>query len=338
MKTRIIAEIGNSHEGSLGIALSFIEMMAETGVDVVKFQMHLGEFEGVPDEQFRIPFSQQDLNRQAYWDRVSFSDQEWKIISDYANQLGLEFLCTPFSIEAAKRLLDNTNIKRWKVGSGDAVNFPLIDYLVSTDLPLIISTGLVSETEIRRLRDRLTLFDAWEHTTLMHCVSEYPTPLSHSSLSQLLNLKEYGCKIGLSDHSGSTTPGLFALSINVDLVEVHMSPHKKFFGPDVTSSLTPDQISSLVRYRDDLETIESGEMSKQELYERSYETGKLFRKGIYWAKSLSSGHVCQMDDLRFLKPVALMDSIDFELIVGKKLNCEVSPLQPVDKSQFEGDK
>jgi N,N'-diacetyllegionaminate synthase len=334
MKTRIIAEIGNSHEGSLGIALSFIEMMAEAGVDVVKFQMHMGEFEGVPDEQFRITFSQQDVNRQAYWDRVSFSDREWKIVSNYVNNLGMEFLCTPFSVEAAKRLLDISNIKRWKVGSGDAVNFPLIDFLVSTELPLVISTGLISDKEIEALKRRLTTLGVWEETTLMHCISEYPTLLKNSSLRQLSALKEKGSGVGLSDHSGSTTPSFFGISMNVDLIEVHMTPHKKFFGPDVSSSLTPDEISSIVRFRDELRIISDGERTKQEIYMDSLETGKLFRKGIYWGNSFPVGHQCRFEDLRFLKPVAAMDSIDFESILGKTLTSSVTPLQPVEFSQF----
>jgi N,N'-diacetyllegionaminate synthase len=335
MKTRIIAEIGNSHEGSLGIALSFIEMMAEAGVDVVKFQMHMGEHEGIPDESFRVAFSQQDLNRQAYWNRVSFSDQQWGVISDYVNQLGMEFLCTPFSVEAAKRLLDVTNIKRWKVGSGDAVNFPLIDFLSSTELPLVISTGLISESEIEKLRLRLTLKDSWHQTTLMHCISEYPTPLSRSSLGQIKRLEEKGCKIGLSDHSGSTTPGLYAVSRNLDFIEVHMTPHRKFFGPDVSSSLTPSEISMIVKFRNELQIIEDGELTKEDIYMNSLQTGKLFRKGIYWAGSFSAGHVCSVEDLRFLKPVSVMDSIDFESILGKKINLDVSPLQPVSLGQFE---
>lgn len=335
MKTKIIAEIGNSHEGSLGIALSFIEMMAESGVEIVKFQMHMGEFEGIPDETFRVAFSKQDLNRQAYWDRVSFSESEWVILSDYANELGMEFLCTPFSVEAARRLVDTTNIKRWKVGSGDAVNFPLIDYLASTKLPLVISTGLVSEAEIDRLKKRLSLLGIWEETTLMHCVSQYPTPLSNSSLRQLEELRAKGCMIGLSDHSGSTTPSLFAISRNLDFVEIHMTPHRKFFGPDVSSSLTPTEISSIVKFRNEMREIADGEMTKENIYVQSLETRKLFRKGIYWAGSFPAGHVCAFEDLRFLKPVALMDAIDFELLLGKKLVVEVSPLQPVELSQLE---
>jgi N,N'-diacetyllegionaminate synthase len=335
VKTKIIAEIGNSHEGSLGIALSFVDILADTGVDIVKFQMHMGEFEGTPDETFRVAFSQQDLNRRAYWDRVSFSNHEWGVISEYVNQLGMEFLCTPFSVEAAKRIIDITNIKRWKVGSGDAVNFPLIDYLASTSLPLVISTGLVSEEEIEQLKKRLLLLDIWEETTLMHCVSEYPTPLSHSSLGQIEKLKGSGCKIGLSDHSGSTTPSLFAIGKNVDFVEVHMTPHRKFFGPDVSSSLTPAEISSIVRFRDELEITADGEMSKGELFANASETRKLFRKGVYWAGSFAAGHICTFEDLKFLKPVAGIDSIDFESILGKKLVMGVSSLQPVDKNQFE---
>ena len=336
MKSKIIAEIGNLHEGSLGIALSFIEMLSESGVDIIKFQMHIGEFEGIPEETFRVPFSPQDKNRQKYWERTAFTDREWTLISDYVSELGMEFLCTPFSVEAAKRLLDLTNIKRWKVASGDAVNLPLLDFLLTTNLPLVISTGLISQEEIEILKIRLTKRGNWAETTLMHCISEYPTALHRSSLGQIKELENLGCKVGLSDHSGSTTPSLYAISKNLEFIEVHMTPHKKFFGPDVSSSLTPEEISTIVKYRNELQIIEDGEISKAQIFADSEKTRKLFRKGIYWAGSFLAGHICTIQDLKFLKPVAEMDSVDFESILGKRLISDVSTLQPVNLKQFEG--
>ena len=79
----IIVEIGNMHEGSLGVAKSFVDMAKNVGIKTVKFQMHLAEAEGTPNEPFRIKFSDQDVSRQEYWRRINFSDASWKHLAEY---------------------------------------------------------------------------------------------------------------------------------------------------------------------------------------------------------------------------------------------------------------
>ncbi len=330
----IIVEIGNMHEGSLGIAFGFIDMVAASGAEIVKFQMHLSEFEGTADEPFRVNFSKQDRTRKEYWDRVNFTDDGWREISDYAEGKGLEFMCTPFSIEAAKKLMRFTSVKRWKVGSGDAVNFPLIDFLAQTELPLIISTGLVSWEEIVLLKERLKRLGAWNRTTLMHCVSEYPTPIEHSSLDLIDRLSTLGCRVGLSDHSGNQWVPAFGLTKGITLLEIHFTPDRNFFGPDVTSSLLPDEIANLVEFNKIVSRLEGGGLSKEELYLNAEQTRYLFRKGIYWATDMSVGDVCNIENISFLKPLMGIDSMDFESILGKKVTRAVIASSPVHLEDF----
>jgi N-acetylneuraminate synthase len=334
MQTQIVVEIANIHEGSLGIATSLVEMAAHAGADAVKFQMHLGEHEGVLDEAFRVKFSMQDQSRREYWNRVNFNDRDWTFLSEFCAKKSIEFMCTPFSIEAAKKLLDLTEIKRWKVGSGDAPNLPFIDFLISTNLPLVISTGLLSWQEILLLRKRLQDSNAWERTTLMHCVSMYPTPLESSSLNLLDDLSALGGKVGLSDHSGKLTPSLFAISKGVDLIEVHMTPHDAFFGPDVTSSLTPSSIAQIINYRNELQIIRNNPLSKSSLFLASSENRMLFRKGIYWKREVSAGEKCSFEDFSFLKPSKEIDAIDFEIYVGKILKRNASAGEVVTLEDF----
>ena len=331
----IIVEIGNSHEGSLGIAKSFIDMAMHAGAKTVKFQMHMAEFEATSKEPFRVNFSSQDKTRKDYWNRVSFSKSQWTEISQYTNDLGLEFLCTPFSIEAAERLLDIGGIKRWKIGSGDAANLPLIDHLVDTKLPLVISTGLISWDEILFLRNRLIRLEAWNRTTLMHCVSAYPTELEWSSLNQIDELKKLGCNVGLSDHSGRISTALYAMRMGISTLEIHMSPHKLFFGPDTSSSLTPEQIRHLVDVSKDWNIIDSNPKSKNQLFDRVQDIRPIFRKGIYWKKQLSPGQMITYDDIAFLKPVVDVDSFYFEDFLGKRVSIQTQIGEPVHRNDIE---
>ena len=334
MRTEIIVEIANTHEGSLGIATSLVDMAASSGAVAVKFQMHLGEHEGVIDEPFRVNFSVQDKSRRDYWDRVGLADEDWSHLSDYCNRKGIEFICTLFSVEAASRLLQITEIKRWKVGSGDAPNLPFIDHLVATGLPLIISTGLLSWGEVLKLRDRLQNANAWERTTLMHCVSMYPTPLEYSSLNLLDDLIALGGRVGLSDHSGRLTPSIYALNKGVEIIEVHMTPHPQFFGPDITSSLTPVMLEELIMYRNEFQTLRDNPMAKATLFDLAIDNRRLFRKGIYWKTDLQVNEKCSIENFSFLKPAIGIDAIDFENYLGKTLKHSVKAGDALSHEDF----
>lgn len=336
MNQEIIVELGNVHEGSVGIAKSLIDMVALTGADIVKFQMHLAEFEGLPAEPFRVKFSDQDETRSEYWNRVNFSQTHWRLLSEHAISKGLEFLCTPFSMQAAQTLLENTGVKRWKLGSGDASNFPLIDFLAGTNLPIIISTGLISESEIEKLVARLEKLGIKESTVLMHCVSQYPTPLEKSSLHLIDYLKSTGCKVGLSDHSGMLATALYGLSRDIEILEIHLTPHKLFFGPDISSSLDTDQIQSIVEFRNSLKVIRSSSsLTRNDLYNDAESIRMIFRKGVYWSRDLEPGHIVTLNDLAFLKPCTKIDAIDFEQVLGKKLASKVSTKNPVDWNELD---
>jgi N-acetylneuraminate synthase len=242
----LIVEIGNSHDGSLGIATSMVDMVESTGAKCVKFQLHLPEFESTPDEPFRAKFSVQDQSRFDYWKRVNFTEEEWKYLANYTRSKGLEFLCTPFSIEAAKFLFHNNLVERWKVSSGDCTNLPLIDYMTTTNLPMLISTGLASWEEILKVRDRLGSLNYLDKVTFLHCVSQYPTKIESAGLNIIDDLRKLSGKVGLSDHSGNWIVPLKAISLGIDTLEVHLTPNRYFFGPDVSSSLTTEEISKIL--------------------------------------------------------------------------------------------
>lgn len=329
MSCEIIVEIGNSHEGSVGIAKSFIDMVSLTGAKTVKFQMHLPDFESTKGEPFRVKFSDQDKNRFDYWKRTGFSTEEWLSIIKYTNEMGLEFMCTPFSIEAARWLFDNGAIKRWKVGSGDAANLPLLDYLVSTNLPIIISTGLISLSELEQLEIRFKHNKALDRVIFLHCISEYPTLTERIGFNIFNDLQIRFGRAGYSDHSGNLFNGIYAISRGAKVLEVHMVPHKQFFGPDTTSSLLPSEIKTLCEYSSHIEILENSTLSKDSMYTNSLEIRTMFRKGIYWSRNKQKGDKVLLSDLVFRKPVVNLDAFEFEKVLGKILNSSVKELSPV---------
>ena len=121
----IIAEIGQAHEGSLGIAHSYIDALSETGVNAIKWQMHIAEAESSSEEPFRVKFSYEDKRRIDYWKRMEFTLDQWRGIKEHCEDRGMEFICSPFS-NAAVEALEQLGVSKYKIGSGEVNNFLLL--------------------------------------------------------------------------------------------------------------------------------------------------------------------------------------------------------------------
>lgn len=317
---KIISEIGNTHEGSLGIALSLIDMSADAGADIVKFQMHIPTFESSANETFRDNSFLQDNNRKDYWQRVSFEIDEWIKIKNYCDQKNIEFLCTPFSVEAAKLLWNNQLIKRWKIGSGEISNIRLLDYVFNTGLEVLISTGLTTQVELDKLVELIRKKYDINSLVIMHCVSQYPTKLDNTAMNLISYFSDkYSVKVGHSDHSGNISTSIMALTLPIHYLEVHLKPHDLFFGPDISSSLNPNELSLLIKIRNDFASIRKSKMDRDELFKLSEKNAKLFRKGLYWSRSLNVNEIVIDSDLDLLKPEGEISATELDSVVGRKL-------------------
>jgi N,N'-diacetyllegionaminate synthase len=243
----IVAEVGQAHEGSLGQAHAYIEAIAQAGADAVKFQCHIAEAESTPDEPWRVPPEwPQDESRYAYWKRMEFTQEQWWSLAAHAEQVGLIFLCSPFSVEAV-RLLDPM-VPAWKLASGELSNDSLWMAMRDTDKPIIYSVGMSNWGEITEaIPPALEADDYYYGVAILQCTSSYPCPPDKVGLNVLDELRhEFECPVGLSDHSGTIWPGLAAVALGCDVLEVHVCFSKQEFGFDVESSITIDELARLV--------------------------------------------------------------------------------------------
>jgi N,N'-diacetyllegionaminate synthase len=236
----IVAEVGQAHEGSLGQAHAYIEAIAQAGADAVKFQCHIAEAESTPDEQWRVPPDwPQDESRYAYWKRMEFTQEQWWSLATHAEQAGLIFLCSPFSVEAV-RLLDPM-VPAWKVSSGEIRNVALLNAIKGTRKPVILSSGMCNLTELSVAAGR------FPRVLRLQCTSMYPTPPEKVGLGELVVSEEWGRDFdGLSDHSGTIWPAIGAATLGAAVVEVHVCFSRQEFGFDVESSITIDELARLV--------------------------------------------------------------------------------------------
>ena len=179
MSVKIVAEVAQAHDGSLGILHSYIDAAAAAGVDAVKFQVHIAEAESSPREPFRVPFSLVDQTRYAYWKRMSFTPEQWAGVKEHCERVGVEFLASPFSVQAA-RLLEGLGVRRYKIASGEVDDFLMLDFVGRTGKDLWISTGMSSYAEIDATMSFLRPFG--NKVVLLQCATVYPASPEHLGL------------------------------------------------------------------------------------------------------------------------------------------------------------
>lgn len=331
--TYIIAEIGQAHDGSLGILHSYIDAVSATGVDAIKFQMHIAEAESSELEPFRINFSYEDNTRFDYWQRMSFTFEQWQQIKSHCDDVGVAFLCTPFS-NLAVDWLEALKVEMYKIGSGDVSNYLLLDKIGKTSKPILLSSGLSTLDDVADSLAFLSRFNP--DIAVLQCTTKYPTQFSDVGLNVMTEIRaRFGVKTGLSDHSGTPFPALAACSLGADYVEVHAVFDKQMFGPDAIASLSINELRELVvgiRAIDDM--LSSPVDKSQSRLDPNLKV--MFGKTLCINKEKKCGDTIDIDDLDGKKPAEQgMSATDFEKVVGKKITRNIQKWEFIQDADCE---
>lgn len=239
----VIAEVGINHEGDVNKALQLVDAAADAGAEVVKFQCHITEKEMIPTDM-----TPGEISAEKLWDiikRCELTAEEERRVQKYCATRGIKFLSTPFSREAADRLLD-MDVPGFKIGSGECNNLPLVDYIARMGRPMIVSTGMNDLASVRETVDVIR-----KHGTpfaLLHCTSMYPTPYDKVRLGGITDLMNAfpGVPIGLSDHSYNIYTCLGAVALGACILEKHFTVTRSWPGPDIGISIEPWELKHLV--------------------------------------------------------------------------------------------
>jgi N-acetylneuraminate synthase len=317
----IIAEVAQSHDGSLGMAHAFIDAIADAGADAVKFQTHIASAESTAQEPWRIQFSRQDRTRYDYWKRMEFTEQQWLGLRQHANERGLKFLSSPFSIEAVE-LLIRVGMAAWKIASGEVTNVPMFQRITATGLPIYLSTGMSSLEEIDAAVERVKR--AKIPLTVLQCTSAYPCPPEKIGLNLIPFFRtRYGCDVGLSDHSGNVFAGLAAAALGIDLLEVHVTLSREMFGPDVPVSVTTSELRQLVDGVRFIEKINANPVDKEAMATEMSPQRALFTKSVVTRVELAAGTVLQEGHLAGKKPGTGIPASRLPEVIGRSLRFSV---------------
>ena len=240
-------------------------------------------------------------------------------------------------------MLDKLGVKTWKVGSGDVSDIQLLKYLIFTEKPVIISTGMVSYSELAQV---YKLFEnSGRKLIILYCVSEYPCPPEKFNLLSIRRLQNLFPKavVGFSDHSIDNDYAVVqACSLGARVIEKHFSFDRNAWGSDHKASLLPSEFHSMTKkYKDNMHQNQdfnesfSGQIDL-ELGGATNEYRKYFRKGLVYSKNLNKGEIIKESDLMSMRPLMYleMDSIEFDNVIGKRLSRDVKSLAMVRLADY----
>ncbi len=238
----IIAEACINHEGDINIAKEMVRRAHGVGADCIKFQIHVLENEMLRN----VP--QSDNFDEPLWDaleRTNLSVDEHISLKKLCEELGIVYLCTPFSRDGVD-ILENIGADFYKTGSGEMTNLPFIEYIAKIGKPMIVSTGMCLIEEIRETVGLIK--DIGTPLILTHCVSIYPTPYNRVNLGLISKYREeFGVPVGLSDHSQDIYSALGSVALGASVIEKHFTLDKTKKGPDHASSIEPQELAQLVK-------------------------------------------------------------------------------------------
>ncbi|HVK57415.1 MAG TPA: N-acetylneuraminate synthase family protein [Candidatus Kapabacteria bacterium] len=329
----VIAEVAQAHDGSVNFAHAFVDAAAAAGADAIKFQTHIAAAESSPAEQWRVQFSKQDATRFDYWKRMEFTKEQWRELKEHAEQKGLLFLSSPFSLEAIE-LLSEIGIRVWKIASGEVRNEVLLERLLQTKLPVLLSSGMSTWSELEATVARLK--SAAIPFQLMQCTSAYPCPPERVGLNLLTEMKtRFGCDVGLSDHSGTIWPALAAVTLGAKTIEVHVTWDKTMFGPDTIASVTFAELKQMIDGIRFTEKMLAHPVDKEAEAAGMDRMRKMFGQSLVATANLTAGTVLRTEHIATRKPLAGIPASEFSSVLGAKVRRNITAGEFLQSADIE---
>jgi N-acetylneuraminate synthase len=315
-RTFVIAEIGNNHNGDFERAKHMIELAVDMGADCVKFQMrHLDQVY----RQRTLRRDGEDLGTEYVLDllsRFELSVEEHKKLATYCAKHQILYLCTPWDA-CSVDILEKIDVPAYKVASADLTNLPLLDKLAGTSKPLILSTGMSREDEIRTTVDFLNCRNV--DFALLHCNSTYPAPLHDINLKWMKRLSEIHPLVGYSGHERGINVSLAAVALGASIVERHFTLDRSMEGPDHAASLTHDEFKRMIEgIREIEESLGDGEnrrLSQGEMINREN-----LSKSLVSTQALQKGSILSRDHIKVRSPGQGLSPQFYDALLGLTLN------------------
>jgi len=321
MKNKIflIAEIGVNHNGDMHLAKRMIDAAKSSGADAVKFQTFTAEAlvsQGTPKVRYQESTTSPEETHFEMIQKLELKRDDHFLLKTYCEEVGIEFLSTPYDIDSAKFLHEELGVSLFKTASADIVDLPLHQYIASTGKHSIVSVGMASLGEIE---DVVNVYSSAvnKNLTLLHCISNYPCADESLNLKVMLTLKNaFQLDVGYSDHSLGYEAAVLSVAFGATVIEKHFTLDKKLPGPDHSASSTPEEFALLKNAVRRAESMLGSPVKRCQDEEK--QMSLVSRKSIVAARNIQAGEIIHSQDLVLKRPGTGITSKFINYFVGKK--------------------
>lgn len=318
MSIAIIAEAGVNHNGSLEVAKEMVLAAKKAGADYIKFQTFCPELlvsktAGKADYQKQTTGAQE--SQLEMLQELALSQEDFLELKEYCQKQEIGFLSTPFDLESI-HFLDKLEMDFWKLPSGEITNLPYLLEIGRTGKPVVMSTGMCELEEIRDAVECLGKAGTKE-ITLLHCNTEYPTPMKDVNLKAMRSIKEvFSLPVGYSDHTKGIEVPIAAAALGACILEKHFTLDRTMEGPDHSASLEPEELKEMVRAVRNIELAMG--TGRKEPSESERKNRGAARKSIVAKCAIRKGEIFCEGNLTAKRPGTGISPMKWFEIIGKK--------------------
>lgn len=288
---RIIAEAGVNHNGSLEMAKRLVDAAADAGADYVKFQTfkagNLVTGKASKAEYQKKNTGESDESQLAMLRKLELSESDHRELKDYCQKKGIKFLSTPFDLESIE-FLHSLGLDLWKIPSGEITNYPYLRKIAGYNEEVVMSTGMCCQEDVEAAIHALAENGQdIGKVTLLHCNTQYPTPMCDVNLLAMNSLRNYVGNVGFSDHTAGIEVPVAAAALGAAVIEKHFTLSRDLPGPDHKASLEPYELKAMIRAIRNVEValgssekgVTPSEAGNKEIARKSIVASRMIRKG-----------------------------------------------------------
>lgn len=320
-KVLIIAEAGVNHNGNLDNAFKLIDAAVDAGVDYVKFQTFKSEnlvSKSAKKADYQIQNTGNSTDSQyEMLKKLELSHENHELLIDYCKQKNIQFFSTAFDLDSLQYLKE-IGLDLVKIPSGEITNLPYLRRAAQLFKKVILSTGMCTMEDIEAAINVFLAEDiSKDDITILHCNTEYPTPMYDVNLKAMLSIQqEFGTEIGYSDHTLGIEVPVAAVALGASVIEKHFTLDNTMEGPDHAASLEPHQLKEMVKAIRNIEQAISGDGLKKPSASEMKNI-EIARKSIVASASISKGEIFTEENLTIKRPGTGISPMKWDEVIGK---------------------
>jgi N,N'-diacetyllegionaminate synthase len=327
LETLIIAEAGVNHNGDISLARQLIDVAADAGADRVKFQTFSADrlvTMNAEKADYQAQVMEEDESQHAMLRKLELTHDMHEDLIGHCKSRGIQFFSTGFDLESIDLLVE-LGLDCFKISSGEITNLPFLRHIGKYGKPVILSTGMANLSEIESALDILEQAGTpHESITVLHCNTEYPTPMNDVNLRAMLTIRDtFGVQVGYSDHTLGIEVAIAAVALGATVIEKHFTLDRNLPGPDQKASLEPKELKAMVIAIRNIERAMGDGIKRSSVSE--LKNISIARKSLVAKCTIQAGEIFSESNITVKRPGTGLSPMCWDQVLGCKAPCNFAP-------------